>query len=119
MSEDPLSTGLATFATILNEIKEASIEMMRIHPAVALLMTNLLGNIGYTIFAVKDEKGYYQLGQWGLLAGISERKFDDHQELMSYCFRSTAVHAAKLLDAQVIGEMSQIFNVSKVLKAIK
>ena len=96
---------------------DSSIEIMQVHPVCAVLMMNLLGNIGYTIFAVPDEKGLYEIGQWTLAPVVNVAgKFESRQELMSYCFRQTAVHAAKNLDAEVVKSLGQVFNLEKLAK---
>jgi hypothetical protein len=117
--QSTLEEGLNVFASILMQIKESSIEIMRVHPVNGLLMMNLLGNIGYTIFAVENENGMYELNQWGLLPEITVRRFASKQELMSFCFRQVGVNAGTLLKADVVGDLFQVFNLGKVMEFLK
>ncbi len=121
MSEDAsaLVEGLSMFATVLQEIKDASIDIMRVHPVNGLLMMNLLGNIGYAIFAVPTEEGEYMMGQWGLAGEHGSVRFSSRQELMSYIFRRTGSHAGILLTSEALGDLFQVFNVGKVLEVLK
>lgn len=121
MSEDTdaLTAGLKVFSTVMTDIQASAIEIMRVHPAIGIMMFNLLSNIGYVIFAVEDDNGQYELGQWGLAAAVATRKFDSKQELMSYCFRQGAIHSAKSLDADVVKSLGQVFNLSKLVGALK
>lgn len=125
MSEgDVLEEGLTLFASILTQIKEASIDIMRVHPVNGLLMMHLLGNIGYTIFAVPDENGMYMLGQFGIFGDKPSVlspvfRFNSKQELMSFCFRSVATNAGMLLKGDVVTDLFSAFNLGKIVELIK
>jgi hypothetical protein len=114
-----LDQGLTTFANVLKEIKEGSIDIMRVHPVNGLIMVELLANIGYTIFAIEDDEGMFEIGQWGIAGEISSKKFESKQELMSFIFRQSAVAAGSLLDAKVVKDLFSAFNFGKLLEALK
>ena len=119
--QDALSAGLNTFATVLNDITESCIEIMRIHPVNGLIMMNLLNNIGYAIFAVPTEAGQYLVNQYGLFGGeqaVQVVRFDSRQELMAWIFRRSATHAGALLDTKIVGELFSAFNISKLVAAL-
>jgi len=119
---DALTTGLNTFATVLNDITDSCIEIMRIHPVNGLIMMNLLNNIGYAIFAVPDDNDQYLVNQYGLFGGekaVQVVRFDTRQELMAWIFRRSATHAGALLDSKLVGELFSAFNFSKLLGALK
>ena len=122
MSEEPnpIVETLSAFAAVLTEIKDASIEIMRVHPVNGLLMMNLLGNIGYAMFAVPTEEGQFMIAQWGLAGALGASvRFDSRQELMSYIFRTTAAHSGALLQQETLSDMFSMFNVGKLLEALK
>lgn len=119
---DALEQGLGVFASVLQEIKESSIEIMRVHPVNGLLMMNLLGNIGYVLFAVPYVRGdeeFYLMNQWGLMGQAGEQKFRDKTEMMSYVFRQVGANAGALLDAQTVASLFQVFNLSKLAALVK
>ena len=116
-----LEEGLNVFASILQNIKDASIDIMRVHPVNGLLMMNLLGNIGYTIFAVPDDDGLYLLGQFGLFGegAVGLKRFNSKQELMSFCFRNVAAFSGTLLQKDIVADLFTAFNFGKLLEALK
>ena len=114
-----LEAGLGVFAGVLIQIEQASIEIMRVHPVNSLLMMNLLGNIGYALFAVPETDGTFTIGQWGLTGDIISPKFDSRQELMSYIFRRVAAHSGAMMSADVVKDLFSAFNLGKLIGALK
>ena len=104
--------GLTAFSQVMGEIKNASIEIMQIHPLNSLIMLNLLSNIGY---ALTVPEGEFIFSSGPIDPTKQDERFETRQELLAHIFRVSGIKTGQLLGAETVGNLFNSFSLDRVL----
>ena len=108
--EKKLAGTLKVMADLLEQIKDASLDVMRVHPLCAFAMLNLWGNIGYALFEAEGELTFG--------SGPTAQRFETRGELIAHIFRQNALHMGEILDAQKAKDIFSVINLGKVMELV-
>jgi hypothetical protein len=112
-----LEGGIDLLGQLTDQVVTKTIDMMKIHPLIALLNHNLMANLGYAATAPETQAGTFEYSQ--VLDNVYETDtFNSRQELIAYIFRENAKKSGALLGVKTAGELFSSFSFDKLLGMI-
>ena len=124
MSDTGLEKSFKLIGTFTDEVFSKTIEMMKIHPLIALLNHNLMAHVPYALTAPAITEGEFK-GQFEYAPGIDldailtgPRRFATRQGMVADIFRENANKSGTLLGAETAGKLFSNFSVDKILEML-
>jgi len=114
-----LEGGINLLGQMTDQIITKTLEMMKIHPLIALLNHNLMSNLGYAATVPAGQDGLFQYTN--VLDELDPRAaetFASRQELIAYIFRENAKKSGALLGVKTAGELFSSFSFTKLLDMV-
>lgn len=116
MSEDGLEKGFKLIGVFADEVFSKTIEMMKIHPMIALMNHNLLANLSFALTAEPTEERGREVFRYPTgpaLEGVEV--FDSRQSMVAHIFRHNAAKSGNLLGVEVAHKLFSSFSIDKLL----